>query len=70
MPEQVAVIGRVPLTETGLASPLLHTEFRPEQPDDIRSWMRGPNHRAVILALESAEELDLVIVSLTARDLR
>lgn len=60
MHERVAVVSPLPLVRRGLADELRQTGFRPDQPDSLRSWISLPDHRVVVLAVESPSELGLV----------
>ncbi len=57
----VAVLAPLPALQRGLMAVLAESAFLPEQPDDPVAWAVGGGRRAVLLAVETAGDLDLVV---------
>ena len=64
----VAVFSTIPALGRGLMEVLAEASFVPEQPDDPRAWAAGRGPRAVLLAVETAEDLGLVVDLRTERE--
>lgn len=61
MDEPVAVVTPYPALRRGLTALLSAAAFAPEEPDDPLAWVSADGHRAVVLAVEKGQDVELVV---------
>ncbi len=61
MSEPVAVVTPYPALRRGLAAVLAAAAFTPEEPEDPVAWVTADGHRAVLLAVEDRQDVQVVV---------